>query len=111
MKLRHPGPADAPETAFPIRDPSFDGAFGIGGSAEQMEVIRHDDIKAHQPGIGVPKCRKEAIVALRSRQGSLPFLYANGQEYDGWLPKIKVDPALRILASDVLTHRNDSSAR
>lgn len=40
------------EAVFPEAHPLFDGEFGIAWGAEEMEVIGHEEVIAHEPGGG-----------------------------------------------------------
>jgi hypothetical protein len=69
------------ETVFPESHPAFDGEFQIARSAEEVEMIGHEEVIAHKPrGGGVfPDFVKRAL--NRSlRQPAFAFFSADGEE-------------------------------
>ncbi len=69
------------QPVFPETHPAFDGEFQIARGAKQMQMIRHQQIIAHEPSRGrvLPDVRQSPL--NRSlRQPAFTFLGANGEE-------------------------------
>lgn len=69
------------EAVFPKGGPSLDGEFEVVRRAEQMEVVRHQQVIRHQPGRCQipPDCVQAALHCLICKP-ALPLLGANRQK-------------------------------
>ena len=69
------------EAVFPETDPTFDGEFHIVRCTEQMQVVRHQQIIAHEPSRGgVQPDIVQNTLDRRLCQPALAFIGADSQE-------------------------------
>lgn len=73
---------DAPELSFPKRDPSFDLHFFFDGLADQMKMIRHQDVAPDYPAAGSFPARDQIAFDFRLRQPPSPLEGADSQKHD-----------------------------
>src|ERR1035437_6836367 len=66
---------------FPEPNPTFDGELQVVRGAEQMQVIRHQQVIAHQPGRGrVPPDVMERVLDGCLGEPTFAFFRADGEE-------------------------------
>ena len=104
------------QPVFPKANPPLDGEFQIAWRAEQMQMIRHQEIVAHQP-----RCRRvfpdvvQGALHRSLRQPTLALLGADGEKNPVRSAERNVNPFGRRVAArfaerrfthaDFLTHR------
>jgi len=77
------------EPPLPPSNPAGQFNGRILGSAEQVEVVGHEEIADH-PGVGCEPAMSEAKLDLALCQPGLPVLGAHGQEDDGRLVRLDI---------------------
>ena len=83
----------AREPIFPKGNPALDREPQIARRTKQVQMIRHEQVIAHQPGGGClfPK-RVQGSLDDRLRKPALPFVGADGQENPVGTTEGNVDP-------------------
>lgn len=85
--------------AFPVGDPLLNRKAAIKGTAETVEMIRHEEVIAHGPAIRVsPRCI-EMCVGFTIGQPFASFERADREKYDGRRAGQPVDSGFGILAA------------
>ena len=91
----------AGELSFPVGDPFVEGEGGVARCAEEVEVVRHEEVIADEPCVSSsPDIGKGSVGFGRCKPGG-GSCGANGEKDDGGLVRGNFYAVGRVLATDV----------